>query len=363
MSESDGTVSIALSISSRPGNPAEHHGTYQATALAVEDLNDDPTIPYDVTLQIFDDHGDLARTAECADRIVEDEEILAVVGPSGSSEALVNAPIFAEAGMAQISMCASHPDLCHSGNQTFFLMVPTARTNGFVVAQFATEYVGANEIAVVRASSDWAKTASSNFIDGVTRRDRNVTAVHTYSSVDALTNGSFDGPFAEIADQEVELVVFFEHTGEEGDALSKGLRSRGVDAPFLGLNAFEPGIPGGTGDQSVYQTHPGADYFVAESAMAFRKRFERAYDPDSAYTPESYDAVMLIGDALKAIDTPSREAIRSHIQSVSFNGASGEVSFDATGERAKPVINFYELFDRDGERALDHLGTADDLLR
>ena len=98
--------------------------------------------------------------------IVTDLSYVGVVGPMGSSEAFVNAPIFNTAGLLQVSPCASHPDLCQSGYSTFFRLVPNETMQGHELARVARLLLKASKVAIVADSDAFGQTVSDNFRHG-----------------------------------------------------------------------------------------------------------------------------------------------------------------------------------------------------
>lgn len=354
---------IALSVASRGYAPATESSTYRAAELAVETCNNDPDYPHALELQVFDDEGDLERTSALAHDIVGDPRILGVVGPTGSSEALANAPIFAEAGLAQVSPCASHPDLCHEDNETFFRLNADGQAHAQTLADLIADYFGADSIAVFKDDSDWADQLTERLIAATEGRE--IAVSHTVRfpvDQESFEEGELGEAVDAVVDAEDDLIFFAIHP-TPGEPLASTLRSRGVTAPFLSMNAFAPILPGGTDDQPVYQTEAGADWNERASATGFRDRYCERYEPDPHYSPESYDAVQLLAAAIASDDEPTRATVRSYLGSVSgFEGVSGPITFDETGERLDPDINLYQIHDDDGERDLEHLGQASELV-
>jgi len=361
MADEKNSVRIALSISSR-GIPAEQKATYRAVQIAIKELQNDEEIPVDIGLDVFDDEGDTELTREYANEIVQDESIVSVVGPLGSTEALVNTPIFNEAGIAQITPCASHQDLCHEDNNTFFRLIASEEVQGSEFATVAWEALGLSNAAIVRADSSWAESLATFFSREYEAFGGSIDPVRTFP----LGEPSYDdGYFTDITEDVVsadpDLVFCLVHTPEQGVPLSSELRARGVDTPLLGANALEKGIGGG---EAVYQAHPGTDFQYDSHASDFRDAYVERYPADSAYSPEAYDAVHLIGTALRNADQTSRSAVLAEINDLEdYTGASGTVNFDQTGERENPLINFYRIHQTEDGRKREYLGTTKEFIQ
>lgn len=357
-------VRIALSISSRPGRPAAEMATYRGVQVAIEELQTDDRLPVDVELVVYDDEGDTDTTEAFAREIVDDRSVVGVVGPMGSTEALTNAPVFAEAGLAQISPCASHQDLCHPDNETFFRLIASEVVQGRELSRIAGEYFGAERVSLLRADSAWAGALAENFTEAFETRGGTVTPDTRFpTGATSFEESQLDTMLEPVVAADPDLVFFLVHNENHGVPLSSGLRARGVDVPFLGANALEKGIGGGADGEEVYQVHPGADFDHFDGAREFREAYAAQYPPDSAYSPEAYDAVTLFGEALRRADEPTRRGVLEALAGLEgFEGASGHISFGATGERTETPVSLYRVHRTEDGRETEYLGRTTELL-
>ena len=157
------TARIALSIGSRSYGIAPTMPTFRGFLLAMEDAARRTDIHVPIDWVMFDDHGDPAQAALLAETIVADDRFIAVVGPMGSTEAFANAPIFDDAGLLQVSPCASHPDLCRQGFRTFYRLVPNEIVQGSALARLARREIVARKAAVVHDRDAFGTTVADNF--------------------------------------------------------------------------------------------------------------------------------------------------------------------------------------------------------
>ena len=159
--------------------------------------------------------------------------------------------------------------------------------------------------------------------------------------------------------------VFLVVHAEEGREISSGLREHGITLPFLGTDAMKPQFPLGGGEDGidVYHTHSGADFERLPSAAEFRDKYVDRYPPDSTYSPEAYDAVMLLAEALRRAESPTRENVLAEIAAMDeYDGVSGTIRFDDDGERSTAYVGLYKVEKSDGERELEYLGTTNEIL-
>jgi branched-chain amino acid transport system substrate-binding protein len=351
---------VALTMSSRPQGPAESLPPFRGVALAVEQLASGPEEQH-LTVDLFDDHNDLEQVRRDAERIAADDRYLAVIGPMGSGPAMVSAPIFDAAGLLQISPCASHPDLCRRGYRTFARLVANEEDQGRALARIAREYLGAHRAAIVLEDDVFGRTVAELFTAPFAGLGGEVVARCDY----AAGASDFAGLAGEVADSRPDLVLFAVHP-VEGAAAALAVRRAGVRVPFLGTDAVKPSfyLGGGDEDGPAYHTHTGADMRRLPSAAAFRDAYAARWPVDSTYSPEAYDALLLVAAARAAAGSDTRAAVLDAFRGLDpHDGVTGRISFTPDGERRDAPIGLYIVErDDDDERTMRFLGTTDQLL-
>lgn len=351
---------IAFAISTRPQRPAEENPIYRGAQMAIAELKDDPSLPLRLDWKVFDDFGNTETTRKFAQEIVADPGIIGVVGPMGSNEAFASAPIFNEAGLVQISPCASHPDLCRRSYKTFFRLVANEEAQGGELARMAYGYLKARRAAVIHADDAWATTTSEIFMREYEKLGGKVIERQPYPN----QSEDFSQLIQATVAADPELVFCAVHP-REGVMISAGLRQVGLKVPFLGTDAMKTAFPlgGGESDAEAYHTYSGADFRRLPSAAAFRQAYVARFPEDSTYSPEAYDALMIIAEALRRAGQPDRKQILKEVRQLrDFQGVSGLINFDPTGERVGAPISFYHVVKADTDRRMEYLGTTLELL-
>jgi len=352
---------IALVISTRVNAPADTLPTYRGFVLAMEDIAASrPSGAVPIEWRMFDDHGDTALTAELAAEIVSDPSYVAVAGPMGSSEAFANAPVFDAAGLLQVSPCASHPDLCRRGYQTFFRLVPNEEVQGRELARVARTVLGSATVAIVHDEDAFGTTVADNFERGFTTDLGGTVALRISFSEKTDTYAEVA---AAVAAAGADLVFFAVHS-HGGKIVSSAIRAAGVTAPFLGTDGLKTSFYlGGGDDGDAYHTHTGADFRRLASAADLREKYVARWPEDSTYTPEAYDAAILAVRAIDAASAVTRPAVLAAFRALGpQEGVTGAIRFDDTGERIGSPVSLYRVtLDADGQRVMSYQGTTDEL--
>ncbi|MXX63820.1 MAG: ABC transporter substrate-binding protein [Acidimicrobiia bacterium] len=347
---------IALSISTRSNGTAPTLATYRGFMLGFEALAADRDLGVPLDWVLLDDHGDTRQSALLAETVVADPRFVGVVGPMGSSEAFANAPIFSAGGLLQVSPCASHPDLCRKGYQTFHRLVANEETQGGALARLAINQLQARKVAVVHDSDAFGVSVADNFCSAFESIGGSVSTRVSISK----TATEFENLAQEVAASDPETVFFGVHA-TEGLLVSAAIRATGCSVPFLGTDGLKTSFFLGGGDpgQEAVHTHTGADFRRLESARSFRERYMAAYPEDSTYSPEAYDSVMMIGEALKQAGSVSRpQVLEAFADLTPYQGITGTVSFDEVGERVDAPVSWYRVARQDGERVMNYQGVV-----
>jgi branched-chain amino acid transport system substrate-binding protein len=350
---------VALSISTRISGAADTLPTYRGFLLAHEEAAERSS-DFEIVWEMYDDFGDVAKSAELARRIVDDPEVIGVVGPMGSSEAFANAPIFSAAGLLQVSPCASHPDLCERSYGTFYRLVANERVQGGELAKIAKEYLGAATTAIVHDTDEFGTVVADNFTDyyvargGVVSRRIGFDA-DEYSALEIAD---------QMADTPADLFLFAVH-GHEGGVISAAARDAGIRQPFLGTDGMKTSFFLGGGDErgEAYHTHSGADFRRLATAADFRRRYVERFPEDSTYSAEAYDAAMMVVAALEQAGAADRAAVLDAFRSLgTFDGITGPISFTAAGERSGAFVSLYRVAMDGEQRVMSYIGTTADLV-
>ena len=354
------TAYIAFMISSRPQRPAEENPIYRGAQIAIDALKQDMSMPVKLDWKVFDDSADTDQTRQFAEEIVADPTIIGVVGPMGSNEAFASAPIFNEAGLVQISPCASHPDLCQRDYNTFFRLVANEDNQGGELARMAFGYLKASRAAVIHAEDAWATTTSDIFVRQYENLGGKVVERQSYPN----GGDNFDLQIQATVTTAPELVFCAVHP-REGLMISAGLRQAGLKVPLLGTDAMKTAFPlgGGELEAEAYHTYSGADFRRLPNAAAFRQAYAARFPEDSTYSPEAHDAMMIIAQALKRDGEADRARILEAVRNLhDFQGVSGLINFEANGERVGAPIGFYQVRKANEERTMAYVGTTLELL-
>lgn len=291
-----------------------------------------------VELVAFDSQGAPDQAPALAQKAVQDQRVVAIVGPAYSGESKVANPIFNEAGLPIVTI-ATNAALSQNGWKIFHRVVGNDRAQGFAVATTIKDRLGGKRVAVVDDKSEYGKGIADivrqRLGDVVGFNDAIDPAGQDYSStVNGVRSSGAD-------------VVFYGGYYAAAGRLLKQLRDAGVTATFVSDDAAKDPqliqIAGQAAAEGALLTCPCAPIDQVQGGQQFRSDYVHAFNTEpGTFSPEGYDAANVILEAIKAGKT-DRASINDFLNTVDYQGITKRIAFDDTGEVADQRIFLYQV--------------------
>ncbi|MEU6160481.1 branched-chain amino acid ABC transporter substrate-binding protein [Streptomyces sp. NPDC047130] len=367
------TVTIGLDAPLTGDLAALGLGMKNSVDLAVKTANKEKYVE-GVTFKIeaSDDQAQPASGQQNATAFVGKEDVLGVVGPLNSSVGEAMQKVFNDANMALISPANTNPALTQGldwqkeQKRPFASYFRTATTDA-IQGPFAAQYIY-NE----------AKLSKAFIIDDKKTYGAGLAA--TFKAEYEKLGGKVVGTdhvdpeskdFAAVATKVKSSgadVVYYGGEYPAGGPLSKQIKDAGAKVAFAGGDAlYSPEYVklAGKGSAGDFATSVGAPLEELESAKKFISNYEaegykEAYE---AYGGYSYDAAWAIIEAVKSVvekndgklPEDARKQVVEALQGISFDGVTGQVSFDEFGDTTNKQLTVYQV--KDGAYAPVKSGT------
>jgi len=315
--------------------PVVASSTQLGAQLAVDEFNTaNPNCQ--VTLEVEAGSGGETAAADAANKIVATPQALAVVGPKRSGDAEVAAPILNTGGVPFISATATRTDLSAHGWNMFHRVVGTNKSLGIAAVRYMTETLGAAKIAVI----DDATPFSIDLASTVTQTlGANATVVGTIIDDPATTTAIV----AQLAGFGATDAVYFAGYELKAASLLHQLRAAGISSTFVGSDTLPSATfldAAGNEAEGVIATclcTPLSEISAGDDfATRFSAKFPNA-DPNDEYAAEAFDATNLVLATI-ASGNHDRASIANAISSITWNGITRTIHFDANGEVTDPVV-------------------------
>lgn len=310
--------------------------------LAVDQANAKGDLPFTLKFTDSDDVGDPAQAPAAARKLIDNQNVVAVVGPAFSGATAASEPLFSQANLISVSPSATRADLTHLGFTSFVRVVTGDTIQGAKLADYVAKALKSKSAYVVDDKSAYG-AGLAKFVklqlktDGVTFKEEGLAPTKDYSALATKVVGAkvdtlvYGGYFAELAlfAKALKSAGFkgniVSGDGSKDDQLVKqaGAASEGI---YLSCACGGPPAAGGV----------GADQFAKDYKAKFNTE-------QGTYSAEAFDAANIIIAAMKAGAT-TRQAITDAVKKTSgFAGVTHSISFDKDGEGGTGEIFMHQV--------------------
>jgi len=281
---------------------------------------------------LYDSQGDPELAERLAHTIVDDPQVLAVVGPGFSGETQAAMPILERARIPVITASATNPTLSEQGWSTFHRVVGNDAAQGPAAAAFLAQELRVQRVAVIDDGGLYGKALADLVASDLGNRG---VVVAPRATVDA-EGLDYRATVAAIADIGVDA-VYYGGVTEPAVRLLRQLRDANVSAAFMGGDGiFDPSLVSGVGAGSdgTYATCPCLDPELVntEGRRMFRTEYVNRFGEDSVgFAMEYFDAAnLLLAGFQRGIST--RAAMDTWVDRADMTGITKQLSFDDRGE-------------------------------
>jgi branched-chain amino acid transport system substrate-binding protein len=309
------------------GNPQQ-----QSVQLAVEEINASGYLGEGVTLEVLfeDSAGDAEQAIAAMTRLVEEEGVVGVIGPTLSTEAFAADPIADENGVPVMGVSNTAIGITEMGDFVFRNSLPESAVIPGVITQ-ATEILGLEQVGVLYGNDDdFTLSGYDVFVEALDENGVEILREETFARGDVDFNAQLT---ALIADDPDALVV--SALAAEAIQIINQARDLGYTGPIIGGNGFNsPAVleqTEGTSEGVIV----GAAWNIGDpdptaSSVAFVENFEAAYDysPDQ-FSAQAYTGAWLFATAIRCADSADPADVRDALAEIEdFESPLGVFSFD-----------------------------------
>ena len=298
----------------------------------------------DIEIKPVDDREDERVAYEMAGATVADPSVIAVIGHKNSGPSKAAAPVYAGAGLAQITQCSTNNSLSGSGWRTFFRLCATNERQAEVAAGFAQRQRPGATAFSVHDGTDYGRP----LVEAFARRLEALSGKPVRILAMRVGQEDFGEIVNQIKDGRAE-VVQLGATEIESSKLMRALVAAGL-RPLVISSEGGPDNPivrlaGAAGESSVH-TYAGSDPTATSASSALVERCRAAFGGIPSYVVECYDAVSVVAAGLQR-GAANRAELRDAIAATDLPGFGGRIRFDAAGDRIDAPVSLWTI--RGGE--------------
>jgi branched-chain amino acid transport system substrate-binding protein len=296
-----------------------------------------------VTWQLIgeDDASDPKQATSVAQKLV-DAKVNGVIGHEGSGTTIPASKIYSDAGIPQISPSATSPQYTHQNFATAFRVVANDVQLGRALGRYAVKSMNVKRVAVIDDRT-YGQGLATEFSNGLRQQGASVVAKEftDYRATD------FSAILTRVRASNPDLVFFGGMNAVAGPMLRQ-MKQLGIKVRMMGGDGICSDeifkLSGGTmTDGQVVCAEAGGVEDAGKAAMDnFRAAYRKRFGIDvQIIAPYSYDAVMVIAEAMNKAGSSSPAKYLPLLARTQYKGVTGNIAFDAHGDIRDGVITLY----------------------
>ncbi len=260
--------------------------------------------------------------ANAMNKLVEVDNVQAVVGELCSGATLAAAPIAEEKGVVLISPGSTSPDVTDAGDY-IFRTIPSDAEQGMYAAELILT-MGYEKLALLYTNDDYGAGLSQLLGTEFAALGGEVVGDETFErgSVDMRTQ------LTKIKEAEPDAIYIVSNSPDANVAVISQISELGITAQLYGSEGLMgPEVPGlGEPSEGMIITS------VSAGTEEFAEKYEEKYGEEPGpFAAQGYDAALAIIKAIEGGATTGEE-IKNALYTLEFEGATGTVSFDENGD-------------------------------
>jgi branched-chain amino acid transport system substrate-binding protein len=303
--------------------------------LAVDQATAANKYKFKITLDPQDSEGDPAKAPAAATALINDPQVIAVIGPAFSGESKAVNPSFCKASppVPTVTASASNAELQNQGNKCWHRIIPNDNVEGTQGADWLAR-TGAKKVFVLSDLSTYgAGVAGTMAAELKTKGVKVVT-----QGVDGTTTKNYK-PIAQTITASGADVLFYGGYDAQAALLAKALAGAGFKGRKVTGNGGKSDVfvkGAGKDGNGWYFTCGCQDATIAPSAKTFASAYQAKFNtPPSTYSPEAFDAANLLMDAISkasANGQATRTSVLTALNGEDFQGITTQIKFQSNGE-------------------------------
>jgi branched-chain amino acid transport system substrate-binding protein len=347
-----GTIKIATQSPLSGGQAALGEGIKLGAQLAIEKGKGNlEKMGYKVELVPFDDQAKPDVGVANAKNIIADKDIMAVIGHLNSGVAIPSSEVYKEVGLVMISPANTNPVVTDRGYPNVNRVCGRDDVQGVVGSEFAHGTQKVKSAYIIHDKTQYGQSIAEFF-----KADAEKKGVRVVGFEGTEEKSNFDPIITPIKAKNPDL-IYFGGIYDQAAPFFKQAREKGVKAKFMGPDGMDSSDLTKIAGKAVVGMNytsaagpasalPRAKAFVED----FKKKFGKNPEP---YAAEAYDAATI---ALKAAEDAAkagkltREDVAAAARKTKLAGITGDIAFDAKGDRQRAQYFVLEVVSDDPEK-------------
>jgi branched-chain amino acid transport system substrate-binding protein len=286
-----------------------------------------------------DDQGEPGKAATVVAKLINQDQVRALIGEVASSNSIAAAPNAQKAKVPMISPSSTNPKVTQIGDYIFRVCFIDP-FQGEVMAKFAANTLKAKKAAILfDSNSDYSKGLIQFFKAAFEKLGGTIVIEKAYAQRDR----DFTGQLTAIRDTTPDVIYVPGYYQEVG-VIAKQTKQLGIKAPLLGGDGWDSPQLWDLGGDALNGNYISNHYSVDDPTPViqdFVRRYKAKFNgiaPD-AIAALGYDATMVMADAIKRAGGTECVALRDAIaQTSNYKGITGVITLNSERNAVKPAV-------------------------
>ena len=318
--------------------------------MAIEDLNaQGVTIggkKIKFELQGEDDAADPKQGTAAAQKLC-DSKVAGVVGHLNSGTTIPASKVYNDCGIPMVTGAATNPNLTKPGYKTTHRIIATDNSLGAGLAAYAAETLKLKTVAVVDDRTAYGQGVADVFKK--VAQAKGMKVVDEQFTHDKATD--FMAILTAIKAKKPDAIFFGGMDPQAGPMLRQMEQLGMANVKYFGGDGVCTAeiaklAAGAKTLTNVICAEGGASLAKMPGGMEWKKRYDAKYPGQfQVYSPYTYDATMLLVDAMKRANSVDPKVYTPEIRKSNFKGVTAAIAFEDNGEMKNPAITLYKYVD------------------
>lgn len=290
-----------------------------------------------ITLLIEDDKDNPDEAVAAANKLINQQNVVALLGIPISRNAIPVAEVAENAQIPMITSGSTNPATTQ-GKKFVFRTVFIDPFQGRVMAAFALKNLSFKRAAVLyEVSSPYSQGVADFFKEFYSQNGGKIVAFETYT---ADTNQNFQKQLKTIRDRQPQ-VLFLPNIFNDVKIQAQQSREQGIKVPMIGSDTWD--VPELFSVKELqtgfYSTYYDINIKTPEN-LAFIKDFQQTFNQNPGNVEAStYDAFGLLFQAIKSQGSSDPLAIQKGLSGIkNYAGVSGILEYRGTGDPIRSAV-------------------------
>ena len=300
-------------------------------------------------LQAEDDAADPKQGTAAAQKLC-DAKVAGVVGHLNSGTTIPASKVYNDCGIPHVTGAATNPNLTKPGYKTTFRIIANDNALGAGLAAYAADTLKLKSVAIIDDRTAYGQGVATVFKK--VAAEKGIKIVDEQFTTDKATD--FMAILTAIKAKNPDGIFFGGMDPQAGPMLRQMEQLGMTNVKYFGgdgicTSEIAKLAAGAKTLSNVVCAEGGASLAKMPGGTAWKAKYDAKYPGQfQVYSPYTYDATMLLVDAMKRAGSWDPKVYIPELAKSNYKGVTATIAFEPNGELKNPAITLYVY--KDGKK-------------